>query len=208
MGAFMSLRILVADDHEVVRRGLRSLLESHAEYEIIDEAATGFEVVQKANELKPDIVLMDITLPGLSGLEAAHRIRQALPQVQVLFLTVHDSEQMVQQALDAGARGYVLKSDAGRDLLVAVEAVRRRKLFFSPRVAQTARKPSTHPLTPREREVLRLLAEGKSTKEVATVLEVAVKTAETHRTNLMHKLGLHSVSDLVRYAIRNKVVEP
>jgi DNA-binding NarL/FixJ family response regulator len=213
----MSFRILVADDHEVVRRGVRGLLESYPEYEITAEAGTGLEVVRKASELKPDIVLLDITLPGLSGLEAARRIRKAVPQIEVLFLTVHDSEQMVQQALDAGARGYVVKSDAGRDLLAAIEAVRRHKFFFSPRIAQmmsgsnasvlTAQKLSSPALTPREHEVLKLLAEGRTTKETAAVLEVAVKTAETHRMNIMRKLGLHTVSDLVRYAIRNKVVE-
>jgi DNA-binding NarL/FixJ family response regulator len=213
------LRILIADDHEVVRRGLKGLLESHAEWQIAGEAGNGLEVVQKATELKPDVVVLDITMPELNGLEAARRIHKVLPQIEVLFLTVHDSEQMVREALDAGGRGYLLKSDAGRDLLAAVESVRQHKFFLSPRITQmlgsgsmasalSKQEASASGLTPREREVLKLLSEGKSTKEAAVVLEIAVKTAETHRTNIMRKLGLHSISDLVRYAIRNKVVEP
>lgn len=215
----MSFRILVADDHEVVRRGLRNLLESHSEWQVAAEAGSGVEVVQKATELRPDVVVLDITMPGLSGLEAARRIRKNLPEIEILFLTVHDSEQMVREALDTGARGYVLKSDAGRDLLAAVESVRQHRFFLSPRITETlgsasiasaltARKKSTSALTPREHEVLKLLAEGKTIKESAVALKIAAKTAETHRTNIMRKLDLHSVSDLVRYAIRNKVVEP
>jgi len=174
--------------------------------------------MQKAYELRSDTVLLDITPPGLSGFGAGRRIL-AVPHAEVLFLTVHDSEQMVREALETGARGYVLKSDAGRDLLTAVESVRQHRFFFSPRVTQalgsgpvtsalTAPKAPTSALTPREREILKLLAEGKTIKESAVVLEIAVKTAETHRTNIMRKLDLHSVSDLVRYAIRNRIVEP
>lgn len=219
LGCSMPVRIMVADDHEVVRRGLRDLLESNSDWQVTAEAENGLEVVQKAAELKPDVIVLDITMPGLNGLEAARRIRKTLPEVEVLFLTVHDSAQMIHEALNAGARGYVLKSDAGRDLLAAIESVRRHRFFFSLRVTQTlgsgavtsaltAPKNPRSALTSREREILTLLAEGKTTKESAVVLKIAVKTAETHRTNIMRKLDLHSLSDLVRYAIRNGIVEP
>jgi DNA-binding NarL/FixJ family response regulator len=210
------LRILVADDHDVIKRGLRALLESKAGWTVVAQASNGREAVEQAAMHKPDVAVLDISMPELSGLEAARRIRKVTPQTEVLFLTVHNSTEMVQEALDAGGRGYVLKSDVGNDLLVAVEAVLKHKTFVSQGVSgvpysptsKEARDVGADRLTSREREVLQSLAEGRSTKEVATLLNIAVKTAETHRTNIMRKLDVHSVSELVLYAIRNRIVEP
>jgi DNA-binding NarL/FixJ family response regulator len=209
-------RILVADDHEVIRRGLRTLLESKPQWTVVAQASNGREAVEQAERHQPEVAILDISMPELSGLEAARRIRKIAPDTEVLFLTVHNSAQMLQEALDTGGRGYVLKADVGSDLLVAVEAALRHKTFISPGVSgvsystpsKEAREVRADCLTSREREVLQILAEGKSTKEVATLLNIAVKTAETHRTNIMRKLDLHSVSELVLYAIRNQIVEP
>jgi DNA-binding NarL/FixJ family response regulator len=211
------LRILIADDHEVARRGIRALLESHPGWEVCGEASDGREAVSCASRLKPDLVLLDIAMPSLNGLDATRQILAAAPDTRVLILTMHDTEQVVREVLAAGARGFLLKSDAGRDLVAAVEALHYRRTFFTTRVAQLVLEGYLHPgsdcepssrsvLTPREREVIQLLAEGKSTKEVATTLNLSVKTAETHRTNLMRKLDLHSVVDLTLYAVRNGIV--
>lgn len=212
-------RILIADDHEVVRRGIRSLLESHAGWEICGEAKDGREAVDLSRELKPDLVLLDIGMPNLNGLDAARQIIASRPVTRVLVLTIHDSDQVVRDVLAAGARGFLLKSDAGRDLLTAVEAMQRHRTFFTSQVAEivldgylnTRRvAPTTIPrnrLTPREREVVQLLAEGKTSKEVAVALDLSVKTAETHRTNIMRKLDLHSVADLTLYAVRNGIIQ-
>ena len=214
------VRILLADDHEIVRRGLRALLETRQDWEICAEATTGREAVDQAIQHKPDVVVLDISMPELNGLEAARQITKAVPQAQVLILTMHDSEELVQELLNAGARGYVLKSDAGRELVAAVDAVRQHKPFFTSRVSEMVldgylkradagiSEVKRARLTPREREIVQLLAEGKSNKEVAVALSISVKTAETHRANIMNKLGLHSVTELVRYAVRNKMVEP
>jgi DNA-binding NarL/FixJ family response regulator len=212
------LRILVADDHEVARQGIRSLLENHAGWQVCGEARDGREAVDFANQLKPDVLLLDIGMPNLNGLDAARQILATLPEARILILTIHDSEQVVREVLAAGARGFLLKSDAGRDLVAAVEALQNRKTFFTPKVAQMMLDGYLRPhdasdasgqcvLTPREREVIQLVAEGKSTKEVATALSLSVKTAETHRTNLMRKLDLHSVADLTLYAVRNGIVQ-
>ena len=214
-------RILLADDHEVVRRGLRTLLETHAGWEVCGEAVDGRAAVDLAQKLAPDIVVMDIGMPQLNGFEATRQILERTRGIEVLVLSVHDSEQMVREVIGAGARGYVLKSDAGRDLVAAVEALLRREPFFSPSVASSMRRsdlkvagpkrPSLRPtgeLTRREREVLQLLAEGCANKAVAKVLGISVKTAETHRARLMRKLGMKSLADLVRYAIRNGFIEP
>lgn len=210
------LRILIADDHEVARRGIRALLESHPGWEVCGEAADGREAVACASRLRPDLVLLDIGMPSLNGLDAARQILATAPQTRVLILTMHDTEQVVREVLAAGALGFLLKSDAGRDLVAAVEALERRRTFFTTRVAQLVLEGYLHPgsecepfrsvLTPREREVIQLLAEGKTSKEVATTLNLSVKTAETHRTNLMRKLDLHSVVDLTLYAVRNGIV--
>ncbi len=216
----MPLRILVADDHEVVRRGLRAVLEAHPGWEVCGEAVTGREALEKARQLKPDVVVMDIGMRELNGLEATRQVLKALPTTEVLILTMHESEQVVREVLDAGARGYVLKTDAGRDLVAAVDALSQHRPFFTSRVAEMvlegylkegsrAEEGKTSPsrLTPREREVVQLLAEGNSNKEVASRLGISVKTVEAHRANIMRKLGLDSLSDLVRYAIRNKIIE-
>ena len=212
------LRILIADDHEVVRKGIRSLLEAHPGWEVVAETANGRDAVSSAVRLKPDVALLDIAMPGLNGLDATRQILTDAPNTRVLILTMHDTEQVVRDVLAAGARGFLLKSDAGRDLVSAVEALQSRRTFFTTKVAQLVLDGYLHPntspsdqaargvLTPREREVIQLLAEGKTTKEVATTLNLSVKTAETHRTNLMRKLDLHSVVDLTLYAVRNGIV--
>jgi DNA-binding NarL/FixJ family response regulator len=215
----MSFRILLADDHEVVRRGLCALLRSQPDWEVCGEAKDGREAVEQTLKLKPEVVILDIGMPNLNGLEATRQILKANPHVKVLVLTLHDSDQVVQDVLNAGARGFLLKTDAARDLVAAVEALRRDKIYFTPKVASMVlegylgrangapQQPlSRGRLTPREREIVQLLAEGKSSKEVAVALGLSLKTAETHRSNIMRKLELHSVSDLVLYAVRNNIV--
>lgn len=217
----MAFRILVADDHEVVRRGLCALLQGQPDWEVCGEAGDGREALEKTQKLKPDVVILDIGMPSLNGLEATRQILKTIPHTKVLILTLHDSDQVVREVLNAGARGFLLKSDAARDLVAAVEALRRDKTYFTSKVAAMVLEgylkngtPGVQPtapqtrnrLTPREREIVQLLAEGKSTKEVAVALGLSVKTAETHRSNIMRKLELHSVSDLVLYAVRNNIV--
>ena len=212
------LRILIADDHEVARQGIRALLESHPGWEVCAEAKDGREAVELATNSKPDIALLDIGMPNLNGLDAARQILAMSPTIRILILTMHDAEQVVREVLAAGARGFVLKSDAARDLVAAVDALQHRRTFFTTRVTQMVLNGYLHQekesqpsaktvLTPREREVIQLLAEGKTSKEVAVALKLSVKTAETHRTNLMRKLDLHSVADLTLYAIRNGIVQ-
>jgi DNA-binding NarL/FixJ family response regulator len=216
----MPLRILVADDHHVVRTGLRALLESKSGWEVCAEAANGREAVEKAIALKPDVAVLDIGMPLLNGVEATRQIHKLSPKTEILILTMHDSDLLVQEVLEAGARGYILKDDADRNLLAAVDALRRHKPFLSSRVSDVASKAGPavgdgqvrersyrNRLTPREREILQLLAEGKTNKEVAGLLGISVKTAETHRANIMLKLDFHSVTDLVRYAVRNKIIQ-
>lgn len=212
-------RILVADDHEVVRKGLRALLEAQPGYEVCGEAGDGREAVREALRLRPDVVVLDFSMPRLNGLEVTRQIRKALPQTEVVVLTAYDSEQLAHAVLAAGALSYVLKSDAERDLVTAVDSLHRGRPFFTARVAKivldgylkllpvTDAEDHLQPLTGRERETLQLLAEGKSNKEVAAILGITVKTAETHRAALMRKLDLHSISDLVHYAVRNRVIE-
>ncbi len=213
------VRILVADDHSIVRRGVRALLETHPGWKVCGEAATGAEAVKQAKRLRPDVAVVDVTMPDLSGFEATRQIREAVPQTEVLILTVHESEQALRELLDAGALGYVSKSDLDLNLVAAVESLLRHKPFFSSRVSEMMlegylkRVPSKPAgtalttLTPRQREIVRLLAEGKTNKEVAAALGISVKTTETHRNNIMRKLQLRSFSDLVRYAVRHKLVE-
>jgi DNA-binding NarL/FixJ family response regulator len=216
----MALRIFVADDHEVVRRGICALLTSHQGWEICGEAADGREAVEKVAQLQPDIVILDIGMPALNGLEAARQILHNNPHQKIAILSIADSEQVIQEALRAGAKAYILKSDGAKDLIVAVEALQQNRTYFNSRIGQivlngflnTGKMPSQRKsilpdLTAREREIVQLLAEGKSTKEVAVTLGVSVKTAETHRSNLMRKLGLHCLSELVLYAVRNNIVQ-
>jgi DNA-binding NarL/FixJ family response regulator len=213
------MRILLADDHEVVRRGMRVLLEARPGWQICDEAVDGRDAVEKAVRHKPDVVILDIGMPVLNGLEAARQIRKDVPESEVLILTMHESEQVVREVVEAGARGYVLKSDAGRALVKAVEALAQHKTFFTSRVADLAARAlrandrdgtaaETSVLTHREREVVQLLAEGRTNKDVAECLGISVRTVETHRNNIMRKLGGHTLSDLVRYAVRNNLVVP
>src|SRR5438552_412254 len=216
----MAFRILLADDHEVVRRGLFAILQNKSEWEVCGEAKDGIDAVEKAKRLKPDAVIIDIGMPNLNGLDATRQIVDALPQTKVLVLTLYDSDDMIQQVLNAGARGFLLKSDAGRNLVAAVEALRRSGTYFTSKVAEMVRdgylRRNTEPallaskrtrLTFRERQLVQLLAEGKSTRQAALALGMSVKTAETHRSNVMRKLQLHSISELVLYAVRNSIVQ-
>jgi len=213
------LRILVADDHEVVRRGVCALLLSHSGWQVCGEVGNGREAVEKAKELRPDVVILDLHMPNLNGMEAARQILRHNPGQQILVLTITDSEQMVQELLRVGAKGYVLKSDAARDLIAAVEALQQNRTFFNSDIEQMVlsgylkggdptfnENVGRSNLTSREREILQLLAEGSTSKEVAVVLDLSVKTAETHRSNIMRKLNLHSISELVLYAVRNNIV--
>jgi len=211
----------VADDHEIVRKGLRSILEEQPGWEVTGEASDGREAVDKVRSLRPDISVVDVGMPGLNGLEATRQMLRNDPETKVLILTMHESDPLIREVLDAGARGYLLKSDASRDLVSAIDAIRRNKTYFTARVAQMVldgyldKKPRTPTeaelptsrLTPRQREIVQLLAEGKSSKEVAVALGLSVKTAETHRANIMRRLNCHSVSELVRYAIRNNIIQ-
>ena len=214
-----TIRILIADDHDIVREGLRRLLESKPKWMICDEAATGREAVSKAREHKPDVAVLDFSMPELNGLEATRQIRKLLPQTEVLILTMHDSEQLAREILEAGARGFVLKTHAKRQLVPAVLALSEHKTYFDSQVSALMLDAFLHPekaalkrgasgrLTSREREIVQLIAEGRTSKEVAAQLSVSVKTVEAHRANLMNKLNLHSTSQLVLYAVRNRIVQ-
>jgi DNA-binding NarL/FixJ family response regulator len=210
-----TLRILVADDHEIVRRGLRSLLETRPGWEVCGEAADGWEAVSKAAELHPDVVALDVGMPNLNGLDAARQILRHDPGQKILFLTIYESDHLARSVAAVGAKGLILKSDAGKDLINAIDSLQRNSTFFNSRMAQALgsdlrgnhRNQEKDVLTRRERQVVQLLAEGKSTKEAAAILGLRVKTAETHRSNIMSKLRLHSVSELVLYAVRNNIVQ-
>jgi len=210
------IRILLADDHDVVRRGLRQLLEDHEGWVVCGEATNGRQAVDLARELTPQIVILDITMPELNGLEAMRQILKELPSAQVLVFTMHESEQLVRDALAAGAKGYLLKSDAARYIVSAIEALAQGRPYFNVNVSATLldaflreirreKESAQNPLTGREREILQLLAEGKSNKQIATSLAISLKTVETHRAAIMRKLDAHSVVDIVRYAVRNKL---
>jgi DNA-binding NarL/FixJ family response regulator len=212
------LRILIVDDHALVRRGAREVLNSQQGWRVVGEAANGLEAVEKAAALKPDVAIVDVSMPKLDGIEATRRIRKANPDIKVLVLTMDESDQMVRRALEAGARGYVLKSDLTDCLPRAVRAIAEGKRFLTPKVSeivldvflntkdrhQQARREGV-PLGPREIEILRLLGEGRTNKEIAAMLQIAVRTVETHRSNIMRKLGLHSVVELVRYGLRHGI---
>jgi DNA-binding NarL/FixJ family response regulator len=212
------LRLLIADDHGMIRRGIRAAIEARREWEICGEAENGRQAVELAKQLRPDVVVLDLTMPELNGLDAARKIRAALPNTQVLIQTMHDSEALAQEVLAAGARGYLLKNDAPELLPQAIDALAAGRTFFSAKVSElvmsglaksgpAAEAPRSR-LTPRERELVQLLASGKSNKQAADALGISLNTVETHRKNVMSKLDLRSASDLVRYAIRNKLVEP
>lgn len=218
-----SVRILVADDHDLMRRGLRSLLESRPGWEVCAEANTGRDAVAKAAQLKPDVVVLDVCMPELNGVEATRQIRKTSPRSEVLVLSVHHSDQLIRDVLEAGARGFLVKADSDADLVTAVESLSNRKPYFTSYATEMllngySKEPSPsggkpvliagERLTSREREVVQLLAEGKSSKEVASALNISAKTAETHRANIMRKLDFHSVGEIVRYAVRNQMIDP
>jgi DNA-binding NarL/FixJ family response regulator len=206
----------LADDHALIRHGIRALLQAQRGWRVTGEAADGLEALEKAKKLNPDLAILDISMPHLDGLEATQLIREAAPKTRILILTMHESDQMVRRVLEAGAQGYVLKSDLAGQLVEAVKQVSQGKLFLTAKVseivlegflkaAQESRKsqqPQAKP-TPREIEVIRHLAEGKTNKEIAAALGITVRTVETHRAKIMSKLGLHSIADLVRYAMHN-----
>lgn len=214
------VKILIADDHEIVRHGVRNLVASVENYTCCAEATTGREAVKLAGEHLPDVAILDISMPELNGIEAARQILRLCPETKVLIFTVHDAERLVYEVFHAGAHGYILKSDAGRHLLSAIESVLEGRHYFSTQIsevlfesfqkksmphaapAEDGSKPST-----REREIIQLLAEGSSNKEVASALGISEKTVETHRAAIMRKLGLHSIGELVRYAIRNHIIQ-
>ena len=212
------LRILIVDDHAVVRRGVRALLESQPGWEVAGEATTGREAIQLAKRLHPDVVVMDLSLPELNGLDAMRQLLKESPRSEVLVLTMHHSEELARDVLQAGARGYVLKSDADENLVAAIQSLSQHKPFLTSTVTELVLDDYLRrgdedaslahaAVTSRERELIQLLAEGKSNKEAASALGISVKTVEAHRANLMRKLRLRSVSELVRYAIRNNIVE-
>jgi DNA-binding NarL/FixJ family response regulator len=215
------IRILLADDHEVVRRGLSALLATRPDWQVCAEAQNGREAVALAVRHRPNLAILDLSMPELNGLEATRQIRKEVPETEVLVFSMYESEQFVRDLLAAGARGYVLKSDVAAQLLTAVETVARHKPFFTSEVAERVLEgflklgelssddgSSAGILTPREREIVQLLAEARSNKEVSTILGISVKTVETHRASIMRKLGISSIVDLVHYAIRNNLVTP
>jgi len=220
MGMAQPLQIVIVDDHEIVRKGLRATLEGHPGWQIIGEAANGREALAVVEKFKPDVVVMDISMPELNGLETTRQLLMIEPRARVLVLTLHETDQLIHEVLAAGARGYLLKSDATSHLVTAVETLANGGTYFTQKVSDlllagylnnpvpsNAVGDQIPRLSPRETEILQLLAEGKSNKEIAAVLNLSVKTVETHRANIMGKLELHSFSELVRYAIRNAIIE-
>jgi DNA-binding NarL/FixJ family response regulator len=208
-----TIRVLIAEDHQLLREGIRSLLRGEADIEVVAEASDGLEALQRAAEVGPDLVVMDAGLPGLSGIEATRRLRDSRPELPVLVLSMHDDPQTVDQALHAGARGYVLKGLGVADLCQAIRAVHRGEFYLSPQLAErtlqgylSPRGQSVDPLSPREREVLQLIAEGYTSPQIAERLGLSRRTVENHRTNLMSKLGIRTVAGLVRYALREGIV--
>jgi DNA-binding NarL/FixJ family response regulator len=213
------LRLVVADDHSLMRRGICDLLESEPGWEVVAEAGNGREAVEAVAKAKPDVLVIDLAMPELNGLTATREILRFFPKTEVVLLTMHNTDQAIREVLESGARGYVLKSDAEQDLITAVKAVAAGKPFFTPNVAEvvlkgylfrganTETKENLSELTTRERQVVQLLAEGKGNKDVAVAMRVSVKTVESHRSNINRKLSIRSTSDLVRYALRNGIVE-
>ena len=213
------LRVLIADDHDLIRRGVRDLLAARSRWQVVGEACNGADAVRKAVSLRPDVAILDFSMPELNGPGAAAQIAEKVPQTGVVVLTMHDSEQVMREVLRSGARGLVLKSDADRDLLEAVEAVARKRHFFTTRLSELVlggylagpaekdkMKSKVAQLTERECEVVRLLADGMSSKEAATRLKISIRTVESHRINISRKLGFNSIAKLVHYAIRHGIV--
>jgi DNA-binding NarL/FixJ family response regulator len=207
-------RILIADDHAVVRSGLRAILEAHPNWEVVAEASDGKEAISKAIEAEPDVAVIDYSLPIVNGIEVTRQIRARLPKTEVLIFTLHDNQTLIEDLLKAGARGYLLKSDAKANLIGAIEALAAHKPFFTANVSEAllrsyveGSKRAVSALTDRERTIVQLVAEGHSSKEIAQLLGITRKTVETHRAAVMRKLSLSSLAALVRYAIRNKIAE-
>lgn len=211
-------RILIADDHEMVRKGLRVTLEAEPGWSVVAEAANGRQAVELATSLQPDVVVMDIGMPELNGLEATREIRDALPKVRVLVLTVYEAEHVVNEVIQAGAQGYLLKSDAGRELVQAIGNLLQGKSYFTARIAGMILVGNPHEdgqsvgaasrLSHRERAVVQLVAEGRNCTEIAAVLRISPRTAMKHRTHTMQKVGARSIAELVRYAVRNDIIQP
>ena len=212
-----TVRILLADDHKVVRQGTRALLSTMPEWEIVGEADNGRDAVSLTAELKPDIVILDIGMPKLNGLDATRQIKKNSPQTEVLIFTAQETEQLIHDVFDSGARSYILKTDAADHLIEALKALSDHKHFFTSRISEIVfaryiqgkkeETPEKSRITDREREIVQLLGEGKSSKEIAIILGISVRTVETHRAAIMKKLGLKSFSELIRYAVRNKIIE-
>jgi len=215
-----NIKILIADDHEIVRNGVRDLVLSQKGWQVCGEAPTGREALKLAEEKKPDLAILDLSMPGLNGMETARQMRKLVPGAKILIFTMHETEELVREVFRSGANGYVLKSDAGAHLVNAITTVLAGGHYCSSKLndwifqgflraakGEPGEAPSEDPLTPREREIVQLLAEGQSNKEVGTVLGISVKTVETHRAVIMRKLHLATFSDLVRYAIRNHIIE-
>jgi DNA-binding NarL/FixJ family response regulator len=205
-------RVLIADDHEVVRKGVAAILSSKPQFEICGEAATGREAIDAAADLQPDVVVMDVCMRDMNGVDATRQILKQMPKTQVLILSTHESDQLVRDVLSSGARGYLLKDTAAGSLLEAVEALRTNRTFFDSRVTESIMRgfqvgATAGQLSPRERVIVQLVSEGSSNREISAILKIAVKTVETHRAHIMSKLRLRSVADLVRYAIRNHIIE-
>jgi two-component system response regulator NreC len=212
------IRVLLADDHTILRDGICALVDGQADMEVIGEAEDGQSTVKLAGRLLPDVVVMDIAMPLLNGLEATHQIQRDFPQVKVLILTMHENEEYIRQVLAAGALGYVLKDAAARDLLGAIRAVNQGEAVLSPSITRLVIEDylrwgeiqpadTSNGLTSREREVLQLIAEGYTNKEIAEILNLSVKTVQSHRTNLMNKLDLHDRGELIKYAIQKKIID-
>ncbi len=212
------IRVLLADDHTILRDGIRALLEDQADIEVIGEAEDGLATVRMVAQLKPDVVVMDIAMPLLNGLEATRQIQRDFPLVRVLILTMHENEEYIRQVLAAGALGYVLKDAAARDLLDAIRSVNRGEAVLSPAITRLViedylrwgdipPEDTSNRLTPREREVLQLIAEGYTNKQIAEILSLSIKTVQSHRTNMMSKLDLHDRGELIKYAIQKKIID-
>ena len=213
----VTVRVLLADDHDVVRKGVRTMLEGREGWQVCGEASTGTEAVRLAAQLQPDIAVLDLEMAELDGLQATRLIKKDQPQIEVLIFTMHDTEYLIREVLSAGARAFVLKSEGGRKLIEAIESVSRHKPFFAARASETllnsflkstAHSNEPSPLTDREREVVQLLSAGQSNKQVAAALGISVKTVETHRAAVMRKLGFSSIVELVRYAVRERLIKP
>lgn len=209
-------RVIIVDDHDAVRRGIRQLLDSKPYYQVVGEAANGREGLQLAREVRPDIAILDYSLPELNGLDLSHALKRELPRIEILLYTMHDREEIVTEILRAGVRGFVLKSDPEKHLIAALDALSIRRSYFSGSISDTLLdqflESKPHPLasslTHREREVVQQVAEGRINKEIAARLDISIKTVETHRASAMRKLKLRTTADLVRYAVRNQLIQP